>query len=468
MSTWQQWERRIVNGRFPLRQYLGGTEQSAVYLTEINGSKAAIKLVRSDTAGAQARASWWESAGKLSHPHLLQILDTGRWHPEDEQEMQFAVMEYADENLAEILPNRRLTPAEAIAMLFPALDVLDYLHGQGMVHGNIKPTNIMAAGDELKLSSDGICPVGTWQEPAESRSMYEAPERMKGTTLPSGDIWSLGTVLVEALTKCLPEWDSTHEKDPKLPEDIPQPFSDVAAHCLDSDPGHRWSTTEIRECLDRARTEAKQHATTQVISSATAGQEVHAPASRITASAPRDSKTIVDSHGRSGKQRSFRLAVAIIAALVLTAAGARMFHHRSETRQPVSTTSAGQSAEHSPQPVVTESSRISKPAADNVDLGAVTHKVLPDVPSQARNTITGKVRVIVKVAVDASGAVSHASLVSHGPSEYFANQALQAARNWTFTPPRVDGSPIPSEWSLSFEFKSNGTTAAAQRTSPNS
>ena len=177
-----------------------------------------------------------------------------------------------------------------------------------------------------------------------------------------------------------------------------------------------------------------------------------------------DSETIVKSHGRTGKQRGYRLAVAIIVALVLIAAGVRMFHHRSETHQPVSTTAAGQSTESTAQPLTTD---VSKSTTD-IDRGAVSHQVLPDVPSKARNTITGKVKVTVKVAVDASGVVSHASLVSRGPSEYFANQALQAARKWTFKPPRVDGSAIPSEWSLSFEFKSNGTTAAAQCTSPNS
>ena len=305
MATWQQWEGRVINERFPLQQYLGGSKESAVYLTEINGSKAAIKFIPSDAADAQARASRWGSAGKLFHPHLLQILDTGRWRAEDEPEMRFAVMEYADENLAEILPQRRLKPGEAIEMLLPTLDVLDYLHGHGMVHGSIKPSNIMAAGDELKLSSDGIRPVGSSEEPAESRSMYAAPERVKGATLPSGDIWSLGTVLVEALTNRLPVLDRTDEKDPRLPEDIPQPFGDIAAHCLNSDPGRRWSTIEIRECLDRARTEAKQDVTTQEMSPVTEGQEAHAATVAITAPLPRDTETIVESHGRRGKQRGF-------------------------------------------------------------------------------------------------------------------------------------------------------------------
>ena len=41
-------------------------------------------------------------------------------------------------------------------MLESVLDVLAYLHGKGFVHGHIKPANIMASGDELKVSSDGL------------------------------------------------------------------------------------------------------------------------------------------------------------------------------------------------------------------------------------------------------------------------------------------------------------------------
>ena len=466
MPTWQQWEGRVINERFPLQQYLGGSKQSAVYLTEINGSKAAIKFIPTDAADAQAQASRWESAGKLSHPHLLQILDAGRWHAEDEPEMRFAVMEYADENLAEILPERRLTPAEAIAMLLPTLDVLDYLHGHGMVHGNIKPANIMAAGDELKLSSDGIRHVGNSEEPTESRSIYDAPERAKGAIAPSGDIWSLGIVLVESLTNRLPTREGTDETDPRLPENIPQPFDDIARYCLSSDPGRRWSTAEIRECLGRMPTEPQEGVAKQDISAVREEQEAHAPAAEIRASPLRGSDAIVESQGRTGTQRGFRLAVAVIVMVVAIAASVRWFQHRSETRQPASTTSAVQSAESSPHPTPSNSLSASKPTTGSVDHGAVTHKVIPDVPPNARNTITGTVRVTVKVAVDASGAVSRASLISRGPSEYFANQALQAARKWTFTPPTIDGRAIPSEWSLTFEFKSNGTKAVAQRTSP--
>jgi TonB family protein len=104
--------------------------------------------------------------------------------------------------------------------------------------------------------------------------------------------------------------------------------------------------------------------------------------------------------------------------------------------------------------------------AVGVEHGAVTHEVLPDVSRKARESITGTIKVKVKVAVDTSGKVSHATLVSHRPGGYFANQALQAARKWTFAPPTVDGRALPSEWSLRFDFKKNGTKAVPQRTSP--
>ena len=180
METWQQWEGRVINGRFPLRRYLGGSEQSAVYLTEIDGSKAAIKLIAADTAQAQIQLSRWELASKLSHPHLLRILRTGRWRADDERDLCFAVMEYADENLGEILPSRLLTPAEVSEMLIPTLDVLDYLHGRGIVHGSIKPANIMAVSDELKLSSDGIRPTGESEGSFGNGNAYDAPENARG------------------------------------------------------------------------------------------------------------------------------------------------------------------------------------------------------------------------------------------------------------------------------------------------
>jgi TonB family protein len=96
---------------------------------------------------------------------------------------------------------------------------------------------------------------------------------------------------------------------------------------------------------------------------------------------------------------------------------------------------------------------------------AVLHEVLPDVSRRARNSISGTVKVKVKVAVDPTGKVTHSTLAARGPSAYFAKQALQAAHQWTFVAPQVHGQPAGSEWALSFEFRKSGTRASAQRVS---
>jgi len=160
------------------------------------------------------------------------------------------------------------------------------------------------------------------------------------------------------------------------------------------------------------------------------------------------------------------VAASVILALIVIAAGVQLLRHRSQTPQPASTTSAQRNAESLVQPATNDSLRASKTKAGSVNGGAVTHEVLPDVPQKARDTISGTVTVNVKVAVDTAGAVSHAALVSAGPSGYFANLAVQATRKWTFTAPTVDGKPMPSEWNLRFEFKRDGTRAVPRRLSP--
>jgi TonB family protein len=70
------------------------------------------------------------------------------------------------------------------------------------------------------------------------------------------------------------------------------------------------------------------------------------------------------------------------------------------------------------------------------------------------------------VEVDTSGNVTNASLDSAGPSKYFARLAAEAARAWKFTPPRVDGNDVPSEWLLRFAFGASDTTVSPTQVKP--
>jgi TonB family protein len=98
--------------------------------------------------------------------------------------------------------------------------------------------------------------------------------------------------------------------------------------------------------------------------------------------------------------------------------------------------------------------------------GAVLQQVLPRVSPSARNTIEGKIRVVVRVEVDPSGNVTDAKLVSAGPSKYFARLALESARGWKFTPAQVRGQAVASQWVLRFGFRRTDTEVLPTQTDP--
>jgi TonB family protein len=92
--------------------------------------------------------------------------------------------------------------------------------------------------------------------------------------------------------------------------------------------------------------------------------------------------------------------------------------------------------------------------------------VLPEFSDKARATIHGTVRVSILVHVDAAGNVSQAEFDSPGPSQYFADLAMKAARRWEFNPPESGGRSIPSEWRVRFQFSQSGVKAFPSQTSP--
>ena len=145
--AWKECEGRVVNKEFRLGEFLGGSERAGVFTTQYGPEslKAAVKLIPVgswDQATAEAELARLQSARELSHPHLLQVFQAGR-ATLDDTDIIFVVMEYADEDLSQILPNRPLAGGEIREMLGPALEALSYLHGKGFVHGRLKPANVM-------------------------------------------------------------------------------------------------------------------------------------------------------------------------------------------------------------------------------------------------------------------------------------------------------------------------------------
>ena len=506
---WKRWEGQVVDGKFPLVRHLGGSDYSAVFLTEFDQrerpQRAAIKLIPA-TGGEhdELQLSRWRAAGELCHPHLISIFDQGRGEI-DGVAMLYVVMECAEENLAQVLPSRALTPDEAREMLDSVLDVLAYLHGKGFVHAHIKPVNIMADdADQLKVSSDGLCQSGEALERAGRRDEYDPPEHAPDafapveTTSTAGDIWSLGMTIVETMTQTLVAASSTEQREPLVPLTLPEPFLDIARHSLLRNPQDRWTVSQIT-----ARLQGR----------------IPAPQVRAVLRAPQAAGSRPSIGPRKSRSYGIPLTVGIVLALVVIVAGPRLLRrhseapstpaalpaqppvssgpraelktepkkeilpmqpeHRSEASKPEVISKTGVVKEQllegrTPTPALAHPGALREETSDTAEIlppvgvvhGDVEQKVLPDILAGARNSIRGTVKVAVKVDVDRSGKVENAELESRGPSKYFAREALQAAQLWKFKPPMVSGRGVLSTWTLRFEFTRGGTIVVPEQEIP--
>ena len=533
-EVWKECEGQVVDNLFPLQQYLGGTDRSAVFLTQTatpRPQKAAIKLISVDRAAADLQLSLWRRASQLSHPHLLRVFSSGRCRLAN-RDLLYVVMEHADEDLSEILPQRALTASETREMLEPVLDVLVYLHGKGLAHSHIKPSNILATSDQLKLSSDTLFPIGESPKALRKPDPYDAPEAGSSPLTPYSDVWSLGMTLVEALTQQAPALPLDTQANPVFPDTLPQPFLDIACHALRRDPKRRWSMAEIAARLNPVAAAAAAAQSPAVSPLAVPLSPIPAlPAAKLQAPkfdapmpiaqpsrpqtvTPRPKQTLVlpnyvvpvlaavfvvvtivalpkilsrrpepsssASTGpaqpaappKSQSQPALRQAPPPSKASSASAAATRTASGKNTAedalRSPGSTPSAAVAA---PAPASLRtgtfpSANAPESSAAPSARGEILEQVLPDVSEKARATIQGTVRVSVRVQVAAAGNVSEAALDSRGPSQYFADLALNGARRWQFTSPEINGHSVPSEWLIRFEFSQSGTKAFPKQTAP--
>jgi TonB family protein len=442
------WVGRKIDGRFPLIAWLGGSDSNAVFLTEIGGpnqpqtsthepwptelQKAAIRLVPA-SAKAEDRLAIWNAAASLSHPNLVRIFRTDRAEI-DEVPVIYLITELAEENLGQILPERTLTTDETRDMLAPILDALSYLHEKGLVHGHLRPSNILVVENEVKLSSDGLLRAGKPSHELPSTDLHNAPELAGGSATPAADVWSLGITLVESLTQQLPFWDAANEAEPEVPATLPNPFSEIVRECLHANPARRCSLNEIRAML-----EGKHHPAAEPV--------LHAPQYSVRPAEPTAPRRIPLVPLLVG----LVLLVAIIIGLLM--------HNRKTQVAPLATETTQQTPPAEPE---------SRPAPQAVEnkKAEVINRVVPNIPSGARNTIHGTVSVTVHVSVDSTGTVSDAELANRGPSAYFARMAVESARNWKFQPEKKNGSAVSSAWLLHYAFRRDGTEVTPVETSP--
>ena len=433
--SWKQWEGQIVDGKFSLHQYLGASDHDAVFLTERPGqnpARAAIKVIPAEFVDADRQLASWERAAQLSHRHLLRIFEHGRAQV-DGTDVLYVVMEYAEEDLSQILPERPLTAEECTDMLQPVVDALAYLHSHGLVDGHVTPSNIMASANEVKISSETVqSPGPSLVKAGPESAAYDAPEVSTTGLSAASDVWSLGATALEAVTQRPPVLDTM--QDPAIPQ-LPEPLFSIVRNCLRVDPQQRWSLAQISNSL----------------------RATPAPGKPATASAPATPKAVTARAIPPIPLEPLRrlhiktMPVPLIAIGVVLAALVGFFlvrkpHDQGPASQPATSADAPPTANTAPA----SSSSISAPTAEPhaaSDKGEVIRRGTPEVPSFARNTIHGTVRVNVRVSVDPAGNVTATALENHGPSRYFADLARNPPATGNSRLRRSTAKPLPANGS---------------------
>lgn len=205
-------------GRYQVEKELGKGAMGVVYLGKDPkiGRMVAIKTMalsqefEADEL-AEVKSRFFreaETAGRLSHPNIVQIFDAG-----EEHDLAYIAMEFVKGNdlTRNIKSNMLLPVPEVLRLMADAADALDYAHANSVVHRDIKPANMMLLADTqvLKLMDFGIARIADSSKTKTGMVLgtpsYMSPEQLSGKKVDGrSDLFSLGVTTYQLLTGALP------------------------------------------------------------------------------------------------------------------------------------------------------------------------------------------------------------------------------------------------------------------------
>ena len=264
-------------GRYEVLKELGKGAMGTVFLgrdPKIN-RQVAIKTLRfddpdlTDEDKQALRERFFreaESAGRLNHPHIVNIYDAG-----EDQDIHYIAMELLDGvDLKPWGAKGNLHPmAEVVGLIADVADALDYAHSNNVVHRDVKPANLMILKNgKIKVTDFGIARITDQSKTATGTVLgtpsYMSPEQLAGKKVDGrSDVFSLGVCLYELLTGEKPfTGDSVatlvtsivntphrplQQLDPKIPAAVAQ----VVDRALQKDPEKRYQ--RAKEMADDLR-----------------------------------------------------------------------------------------------------------------------------------------------------------------------------------------------------------------------
>jgi serine/threonine-protein kinase len=223
------------------------------------GRPVALKLIATEQASDPDVRERFEREARLTasidHPNVIPVYAAG-----EEDGHLYLVMRYVPGTDLQAVLKRdgRLAPARAADVVAQVADALDAAHAAGLVHRDVKPANVLIAGEHVYLSDFGITRVqaadtritdsGNWIGTVD----FMAPEHLRSEpTDARSDVYALGCVLYTALTgrppfrrDTVPATITAHLHDPPpRPSDtpgVPETFDVVIARALAKDPAQRY------------------------------------------------------------------------------------------------------------------------------------------------------------------------------------------------------------------------------------
>ena len=270
----------MIAGRYTRDREIGRGGMGAVWLgrDEVLGRPVAIKgvgVLPGDASPDLARAEREAKiAASLNHPHIVGVFDLVA---EDGQ--QWMIMEYVEgRTLSELVrANGPLSPTEAAPLIAQAASALAAAHANGVVHRDVKPSNILVREDgHVKLTDFGIArgqadAALTQTGLVTGSPAYLAPEVASGQqATTASDVWSLGATLFHALAGH-PPYDTTdnvlgalyrivNEAPPRI--DDAGPLAPLLEATMTRNPQQRWTMDDIGRFLSTEEAPADPGVTT--------------------------------------------------------------------------------------------------------------------------------------------------------------------------------------------------------------
>jgi eukaryotic-like serine/threonine-protein kinase len=238
---------------------------------EILRRSVAVKVLRSDQASdAAARAivlAEAQATASVTHPNVASVFDYGEWALPDGSMVPYVVMEVlAGPTLAQRLDGGPLETQAALRIATEIAAGLAAAHDVGLVHRDVKPSNIILSPTGAKIVDFGIASLAGEPDGVDSNGLvlgtlpYLAPERLRpGVAVPATDVYAWGILLSQMLTG-RPPWpaDSTPAQRANLIQlaqpmpTVPSEVDSLFRRCLDPDPHRRPTAHEVAAVVSAA------------------------------------------------------------------------------------------------------------------------------------------------------------------------------------------------------------------------